>query len=111
MTNGEALWANLALLLCLSLFPFMTAWMDQSRFAQTPVVTYALNLLIAATGYLALQTVMIRQHGPDSPLRQAGGTDMRSSGQSSGPMTRLPDRDHAGCGGCTPPIPSSGPGR
>jgi hypothetical protein len=46
--SGAVLWANLALLFCLSLFPFTTAWMDESRFAPTPVVIYGLNLLAAA---------------------------------------------------------------
>jgi uncharacterized membrane protein len=75
--SGAVLWANLALLFCLSLFPFTTAWMDESRFARTPVVIYGLNLLIAAIAYLALQMVIIRQQGPQSPLRQALGTDIK----------------------------------
>jgi TMEM175 potassium channel family protein len=75
--SGGVLWANLTLLFCLSLFPFTTAWMDESRFAQAPVVIYGLNLLAAAIAYLALQTVIIRQQGPESPLRQAVGTDIK----------------------------------
>jgi uncharacterized membrane protein len=75
--SGAVLWANLALLFCLSLFPFTTAWMDESRFAQTPVVIYGLNLLVAAIAYLALQAVIIRQQGPQSPLRQAIGADIK----------------------------------
>jgi uncharacterized membrane protein len=75
--SGAVLWANLALLFCLSLFPFTTAWMDESRFAQTPVVVYGLNLLIAAIAYLVLQTVVIRQQGPQSPLRRAIGADLK----------------------------------
>ena len=75
--TGGILWANLGLLFCLSLFPFTTAWMDESRFAQTPVVVYGLNLLTAAIAYFALQTVIIRQQGPESPLRQAVGTDIK----------------------------------
>jgi uncharacterized membrane protein len=75
--SSAVLWANLALLFCLSLFPFTTAWMDESRFAQNPVVVYGLNLLTAAIAYLALQTVIIRQEGPQSPLRQAIGTDIK----------------------------------
>src|SRR5581483_5462448 len=43
--SGAVLWANLVLLFCLSLFPFTTAWMDESRFAQTPVIIYGFNLL------------------------------------------------------------------
>jgi uncharacterized membrane protein len=75
--SGGVLWANLALLFCLSLLPFTTGWMDESRFAQTPVVIYGLNLLSAATAYFVLQTVIIRQQGPDSPLRQAVGKDLK----------------------------------
>jgi uncharacterized membrane protein len=75
--SGTVLWANLGLLFCLSLFPFTTAWMDESRFARTAVVIYGLNLLTAAIAYLALQTVIIRQQGPQSPLRQAIGTDIK----------------------------------
>jgi len=75
---GGVLWANLALLFCLSLFPFTTAWVDESRFAQTPVVVYGLNLLSAATAYVVLQTVIIRRQGPESPLRQAVGADRKS---------------------------------
>lgn len=75
--SGAVLWANLALLFCLSLFPFTTAWMDDSRFAQTPVVIYGVNLLMAAIAYFALQTVIIAQQGTGSPLREAVGTDLK----------------------------------
>jgi uncharacterized membrane protein len=75
--SGGVLWANLALLFCLSLFPFTTAWVDESRFEQTPVVIYGLNLLSAATAYFVLQTVIIRQQGPESPLRKAVGRDLK----------------------------------
>ncbi|PSK67798.1 hypothetical protein B0E53_00269 [Micromonospora sp. MH33] len=75
--SGRVLWANLGLLFCLSLFPFTTGWMDESRFAQTPVVIYGLNLLGAAIAYFVLQTVIIRQEGPNSPLQQAIGRDVK----------------------------------
>jgi uncharacterized membrane protein len=75
--GGGVLWANLALLFCLSLFPFTTAWLDDSNFDQTPVVIYGLNLLAAAVAYFVLQTVIIRQQGPESPLRQAIGNDLK----------------------------------
>jgi uncharacterized membrane protein len=75
--TGGVLWANLALLFCLSLFPFTTAWLDESRFEQTPVVIYGLNLLAAAVAYFVLQAVIIRQQGPESPLRQAIGNDIK----------------------------------
>src|SRR5262245_8953094 len=75
--GGGVLWANLALLFCLSLLPFTTAWMTDSRFAQAPVVIYGLDLLSAAIAYLVLQTVIVRQQGPHSPLRQAIGSDVK----------------------------------
>ncbi|MEV1328455.1 TMEM175 family protein [Micromonospora costi] len=75
--SGGVLWANLALLFCLSLFPFTTGWMDESRFEQTPVVVYGLNLLAAAVAYYILQTAIIRQQGADSPLRRAVGADVK----------------------------------
>ncbi|GAB3328728.1 TMEM175 family protein [Micromonospora halotolerans] len=75
--SGGVLWANLALLFCLSLFPFTTAWMDESRFEPTPVVIYGLNLLAAAIAYFVLQVVIIRRQGPDSPLRRAVGSDLK----------------------------------
>jgi uncharacterized membrane protein len=75
--TGGVLWANLALLFCLSLFPFSQTWMDQSKLAGTPVVVYGINLLAAALAYYVLQTVIIRDQGPDSPLRRALGKDLK----------------------------------
>ena len=75
--HGGVLWANLALLFCLSLFPFTTAWVDESHFAQTPVVVYGVNLLAAGFAYLILQAVIIREEGPDSALRRAIGHDLK----------------------------------
>ncbi len=75
--SGAVLWANLVLLFCLSLFPFTTAWMDDSRFAQTPVVIYGLNLLAAGVAYYILVQVITRQQGPESPLRRAIGSDFK----------------------------------
>ncbi|MEU8074964.1 TMEM175 family protein [Catellatospora citrea] len=75
--SGGVQWANLALLFCLSLFPFTTAWVDESGFEQVPVVVYGLNLLASALAYVVLQTVIIRHQGPDSPLRRAVGDDRK----------------------------------
>jgi uncharacterized membrane protein len=75
--SGGVLWANLALLFALSLFPFTTAWLDESRFAQTPVVIYGLSLVAAAVAYFILQAVIIRQQGPESPLLRAIGNDVK----------------------------------
>lgn len=82
--RGGVLWANLALLFCLSLFPFTTGWIEESRFARTPVVVYGLNLLAAGLTYVILQTMLIRQQGPDSPLREAIGADLKGKISAAG---------------------------
>jgi uncharacterized membrane protein len=75
--TGGVLWANLSLLFCLSLFPYTTQWMDNTEFAQTPVIVYGVNLLVAAIAYYILQTVIIRSQGADSALRKAIGRDWK----------------------------------
>jgi uncharacterized membrane protein len=75
--TGGILWANLGLLFVLSLFPYTTKWMADSNFAQTPVIVYGVNLLIAAIAYYILQTVIIRSQGKDSALRKAIGNDWK----------------------------------
>ena len=75
--RGGVLWANLALLFCLSLFPFTTDWVDETKFEPTPVVVYGVNLLLAGVAYFVLQTLIIRQQGPESPLRHAIGRDLK----------------------------------
>src|SRR6476659_2815864 len=75
--DGSVLWANLNLLFWLSLYPFTTAWMDESDFARTPVVIYGVNLLLAALAYYLLQSMIVRAEGPDSPLRRAIGRDLK----------------------------------
>jgi uncharacterized membrane protein len=75
--TGGILWANLALLFTLSLFPFTTQWADTTHFAQTPVVVYGISLLSAGVAYFVLQWVIIRSQGADSPLRRAIGGDFK----------------------------------
>ena len=75
--SGSVLWANLLLLFFLSLLPFTTEWMRESRLSQVPVFVYGLNLLLSAFAYFALQTLVIRQEGADSPLKRAIGRDIK----------------------------------
>lgn len=75
--NGAMLWANLALLFWLSLFPFTTAWMDESEFARTPIVVYGINLLLAAISYYVLQLTIFRTEEAGPLLRQAVGRDLK----------------------------------
>jgi uncharacterized membrane protein len=74
--GGAVLWANLHLLFWLSLFPFTTTWVDQTHFAATPMVTYGVNLLMAAVAYYVLQQVIFRGEG-GLRLRRALGRDVK----------------------------------
>ena len=75
--DGSVLWANLNLLFWLSLYPFSTAWMDETDFARTPVVIYGVNLLLAAIAYYVLQQRILRAEGNESVLREALGRDLK----------------------------------
>ena len=75
--NGAVLWANLHLLFWLSLFPFTTSWLHNSRFSSLPAAIYGVVLLLAALAYLTLQTVIIRSDGAESKLRRAVGGDFK----------------------------------
>ena len=75
--SGAVLWANLHLLFWLSLYPFTTAWMDESDVAPVPVFVYGVNLLLAAIAYVILQQAIIRLEGPDSRLKTAIGSDWK----------------------------------
>ena len=74
--DGTVLWANLHLLFWLSLYPFTTAWMDETDLARTPLVVYGVNLLAAAVAYYVLQRVIFRSPGGDR-LRAALGRDVK----------------------------------
>jgi len=66
--NGSILWANLALLFCLSLLPFTTSWMSESYFASPPVFLYGINLLCCAVAYTVLENIAIKYHGKNSRI-------------------------------------------
>jgi len=75
--NGSVLWYNLHLLFWLSLYPFTTAWMDESRVALTPTVVYGVNLMAAGTAYYLLQQRMIRLPVSGPRLREVVGNDFK----------------------------------
>lgn len=75
--DGAVLWANLHLLFWLSLFPFTTAWLDESHVARVPTIAYGLNLCLAGTAYVVLQTLLMRQPVMGPRLREAMGSDFK----------------------------------
>jgi uncharacterized membrane protein len=75
--NGAVLWANLHLLFWLSFLPFTTNWLRSSGFQTIPAALYGIVLLCAAIAFLILQESLIRIQGPQSPLKQAVGSDIK----------------------------------
>ena len=71
--NGKILWANLHLLLWLSLVPFVTGWLGHNQFASVPTAAYGVVMLFAAFAYWILQTAILSEQGPNSRLARALG--------------------------------------
>jgi uncharacterized membrane protein len=75
--DAKVLWANLALLFSLSLFPFGTAWVGQSSFAPTPVAVYGALLLLAAICFYLLIRMLIGAPGQPQAFADAIGRDVK----------------------------------
>ena len=75
--NGRVLWANLHLLFWLSLIPFVTAWIGETRFAAWPVALYGVILVMAAIAYYILTRALLSIHTSDSVLATALGRDFK----------------------------------
>lgn len=75
--NGKILWANLHLLFWLSLVPFTTAWIGANYDAKLPVISYGVVLLFCAIAYFILQSVIIKSHDNNFPLRKVVGSDRK----------------------------------
>jgi TMEM175 potassium channel family protein len=75
--NGAILWMNLHLLFWLSLIPFGTAWVGDTKLAPVPTATYGAILLFSGVAYYLLEITIIRSQGPDSRLKEAIGSDAK----------------------------------
>ena len=75
--TGGILWANMALLFCLSLFPFATSWMGENVGDPAPAAAYGVVLLAAGASYTLLVRVIIRSQGEDSLTARAMGRDSK----------------------------------
>ena len=75
--NGKILWANLHLLFWLSLVPFVTGWMGENHFASVPAAVYGGVLLMAGIAFTILKNAIVAEHGPESTLAAAVGSDVK----------------------------------
>ncbi|MGZ6028923.1 MAG: TMEM175 family protein [Myxococcaceae bacterium] len=71
--GGGVMWANLALLFCLSLVPVVTAWVGDNPRAPWPAALYGVVLLLAALAWVVLEQAIIAHEGPHSELARAVG--------------------------------------
>ncbi len=75
--NGRVLWTNILLLFCLSLVPFVTAWMGENHFDPSPVALYGFVLMMAGVSYYILVRSLIHVQGKDSLLATSIGHDFK----------------------------------
>ncbi len=75
--SGLVLWANMHLLFWLSLVPFVTGWMGESKLAPGPTALYGTVMLGAGTAFFILLRCILRSEGPDSSLARAVGRDFK----------------------------------
>jgi uncharacterized membrane protein len=75
--TGGILWMNMHLLFWLSLIPFGTAWVGDTRLASVPTAAYGTILLFSGIAYYMLETAIIRSQGARSRLKEAVGSDWK----------------------------------
>ena len=75
--SGAILWANMALMFCLSLVPFSTAWLSATRFASAPVTLYGVTLLAPGAAYFVLSQMLIRTGALEPRSAEAIGADRK----------------------------------
>jgi uncharacterized membrane protein len=71
--SGGVMWANLALLFCLSLIPVTTAWVGDNPEASWPAALYGVLLLLGGLAWWVLERTIIAYEGPRSELALAVG--------------------------------------
>ena len=75
--NGKILWANTHLLFWLSLIPFATSWMGETKFSNISAVLYGFVLLMCSIAYHIVQSSIIHLQGENSKLKKAVGKDKK----------------------------------
>jgi uncharacterized membrane protein len=71
--TGAVLWANHALLFCLTLFPLMIRWIDEAGPTSWPVASFGLVLVAASICYVLLERALIAAEGEGSDVKAAVG--------------------------------------
>jgi uncharacterized membrane protein len=70
--SGAVMWANMALLFCLSLIPVATDWAHEAKLStQGPAAFFGLVSVGAAVSYSLLVRAIVAANGPDSHVARA----------------------------------------
>jgi uncharacterized membrane protein len=71
--TGAVLWANHALLFCLTLFPLMIRWIDEAGPTAWPVASFGIVLVAASICYVLLERALVAAEGEGSGVKKAVG--------------------------------------
>jgi len=69
--NGTIMVLNMLLLFCLSLVPFATAWVGETKFAPIPVAVYAIILVTCSFAWTILQNAIKKFNPWSQPVATA----------------------------------------
>jgi uncharacterized membrane protein len=70
--NTTVLWSNMAFLFCISLIPFATANMGESRFSPFATALYGATLLLAGLSFVPMRRAVERQLADEPAYRRPG---------------------------------------
>src|SRR5438270_922159 len=88
--TGAVLWANHALLFCLTLFPPMIRWIDEAGVTPWPVAAFGIVLVLASASYGALERALVAAEGADSQVSHALGTKRKEWISSASYLLAVP---------------------
>jgi len=88
--TGVVLWANHALLFCLTLFPLMIRWIDEAGPTSWPVAAFGLVLVAASICYVLLERALINAEGDGSGVKRALGTGAKEWISFAGYVVAVP---------------------
>ncbi len=88
--TGSVLWANHALLFCLTLFPLMIRWIDEAGPTPWPVASFGLVLVGASICYVLLERALVAAEGESSGVKSAVGRGVKEWTSFAGYLVALP---------------------
>ncbi len=75
--SGAVMWANMLLLFCLSLIPFVTEWLRGNAQEPVPVASFGVVALAAAGSYSLLVRALVAANGRASLVGTAIASDLK----------------------------------